>query len=234
MKRALTLALVCSLAMGATPAPTLEGASGLALCQLSLDGVVGERPHPWVSISVTHRVEEELVETSLIGQFKPGTTGASLATLLAKRLKEQGARVTESTALDMTADLFIEDVTSVRVDLPAGPGASVTFCDRPLGVLSLRPTSPTPGAGRLEFRGVVSDVSGRHRSMESLEIPVIEGESGHEVCKRLFDRSLEAGWLPVREKTDRWSPSRRTDSRKLLSSEVKLSASGWELELRAG
>ena len=70
--------------------------------------------------------------------------------------------------------------------------------------------------------------------MESLEIPVIEGESGHDVCKRLFDRSLEAGWLPVREKTDRWSPSRRTDSRKLLSSEVKLSASGWELELRAG
>ena len=234
MKRAFTLVLASSLMLGASPATEPVSEPGVALCQLSLEGAVGELPHPWVSISISHRVDEELVETSLVGQVKPGTTAASLTSLLAARLKEQGARVTESTQPDTNGDLFIEDVVSVRVDLPAGPDASVTYCDRPLGVLTLRPTSPKPGAGTLEFRGVVADVSGRHRSMESLEVPVLEGESGHEVCKRLFDRSLEAGWLPVRPETDRWSPSRRKDSGKLESAEVKLSASGWELELLAG
>jgi len=242
MKRALTLVLASSLMLGASPATDPVSEPGVALCQLSLRKDVGELPHPWVSISISHRVDEELVETSLVGQVRPGTHADSLTSLLAARLKEQGARVTKSTELvengtifrDENGTLFIEDVVSVRLDLPAGPEASVTFCDRPLGVLSLRPTSPKPGSGTLEFRGVVADVSGRHRSMESLEVPVLEGESGHEVCKRLFDRSLEAGWLPVRPETDRWSPSRRKDSGKLESAEVKLSASGWELELLAG
>ena len=235
MNRALTLALVTSLALGAAPVSVESIEPGVTLCQLSLHGAVTESPHPWVSISISHRVDGEVVETSLIGQMKAGTSSRALAALLASRLSARGARVTESLGSStITGSIFIEDVVSVRLDLPAGPEASVTFCDRPLDVLTLRPTSAAPSAGTLKFHGVVVGVGDKHRSKESVDVPIVEGDSGHDVCKRLFERSLEAGWLPVRPKTDRWSPSRRKDSRKLESSEVKLSASGWELEVFAG
>jgi len=235
MNHALTLALATTLALEAAPVPVEAVEPEVALCQLSLTGTVGEDPNPWVSISISHQVEGEVVETSLTGQVKVGTSSGSLAALLASRLRAQGARVTESPENSaVTGGLFIEDVVSVRVDLPAGPLASVTLCDRPLGVLVLRPTSASPSAGSLEFHGVVLDVTGKHRSNAALEVPILEGDSGHDVCKRLFDRSLEAGWLAIRPKTDRWSPSRRKDSGKLESSEITLSASGWELEVFAG
>ena len=244
MNHALTLALATALTFGAAPV-SVEGLKQpvsvkaveqeTTLCQLSLYGTVGKSPHPWVSISISHLVEGEVVETSVIGQMKAGTSSGSLAALLASRLRARGALVTEfSENSTVTGGLFIEDVVSVRLDLPAGPEASVIFCDRPLGVLTLRPTNAAPGAGNLKFQGIVVAVDGKHRSTESVEVPIVEGDTGHDVCKRLFDRSLEAGWLPVRPKTDRWSPSRRQDSGKLESSEVKLSASGWELEVVAG
>jgi len=237
MNHALTLALATSLTIGtALPeersAPLLVETKG-ALCQLNFTGSVGKEPVEWVSVSVTHLVENEAVETSLTAQVKSGTGAGSLSALLAMRLRAQGASVTAVDIGILQGELFIEDVVSVRLDLPAGPEASVTFCDRPLGVLALRPTSAAPGAGKLEFLGVVKSINGKHRSHEALSVPVVEGDSGHDVCKRLFDQSLEAGWLPVRPETDRWSPSRRKDARKLESAEVKLSASGWELEVFA-
>ena len=235
MKHILTLALVTSLTLGAAPVSAEAIEPEVTLCQLNLYGAVGKSPHPWVSISISHQVEGEVVETSLIGQMKAGTSSGSLAALLASRLRARGARVTESPENSaIIGGLFIESVVSVRLDLPAGPEASVTFCDRPLGVLSLRPTSAARGAGRLEFQGVVVSVDGKQRSVEVVEVPIVEGDTGHDVCKRLFDQSLEAGWLPLRPETDRWSPSQRKDSGKLESTEVKLSASGWELQLFAG
>lgn len=235
MNHAITLALVTSLALGAGPVSVEAAEPEVTLCQLSMYGAVSEDPQPWVSISISHRVEGAVIETSLIGQMKVGTSSGSLAALLASRLRARGARVTESPEnSNIIGSLFIEEVVSVRLDLPAGPEASVTFCDRPLDVLTLRPTSAAPSAGTLKFHGVVVGVSGKHRSTESIEVPVPEADSGHDVCKRLFDRSLEAGWLPARPKTDHWSPFQRKDSGKLESSEVKLSASGWELEVFAG
>ena len=161
MNHALTLALVTSLTFGAAPAPAEVVEPEVALCQLSLYGTVGESPHPWVSISISHQVEGKVVETSLVGQVKGGTSSGSLAALLASRLRAQGASVTESPGdSTLVSDLFIEDVLSVRLDLPAGPEVSVTFCDRPLEVLGLRPTSAIPGPGKLDFLGIVTSVNG--------------------------------------------------------------------------
>lgn len=239
MNHALALALAASLSIGsslpeACPAP-LERPTEGGLCQLTFSDKVHEGHPGWVSIAVTHLVETEAVETSLVAQLRSGTTAGSVCALLSDRLEAAGAQVTPVIHPSHgRGELFVEDVLSVRLDLPAGPKASVTFCDRPLGVLGLRATGEYPGAGKLEFLGIVTSVDGKSRSHEAIEIPILEGESGHDACKRLFDSSLEAGWLPVRPKTDQWSPTRRKDSRKLESAEVKLTAPGWELLVSVG
>ena len=79
MNHALTLALATSLTLGAAPVSVEAVEPEAALCQLNLYGTVGKNPHPWVSISVSHQVEGEVVETSLIGQVKAGTSSGSLA-----------------------------------------------------------------------------------------------------------------------------------------------------------
>jgi len=239
MNRVLALSLITSLSLGAALPETSTLAEQTqregALCQLSLSGSVQAEPISWVSISVTHLVEDEVVETSLAAQLRAGTSAGSLSALLAARLMADGAMVTPvNHTPHLMGELFVEDVLSVRLDLPSGPQASVTFCDRPLGVLGLRATNAESGEGKVEFIGVVMSVDGKTRSNEKIEVPIRAGDSGHDVCKRLFDQSLESGWLPLRPKTDRWSPTRRKDSRTLESSEVKLSASGWEIELVAG
>ena len=239
MNRALALALVTSLSLGAVlPEASTRAEQARregALCQLSLSGSVQAGSINWVSISVTHLVEDEAVETSLAAQLRTGTHAGSLSALLAARLMADGAMVTSvNHTPHLMGELFVEDVLSVRLDLPSGPQASVTFCDRPLGVLGLRATSAAPGDGKVEFIGVVMSVDGKTRSNEKIEVPVRAGDTGHDVCKRLFNTSIEAGWLSLRPATDRWSPARRKDSRKLESTEVKLSAPGWEIELVAG
>jgi len=239
MNRALALALVAFLTVGVGSlhgSPQEEGVSpGGALCQLTFSGRVGEQSVSRVSISVSHLAEGEVVETSLVAQVRRGTSPGSISSLLADRLKSNGAKVTfVNHAPHTVGELFIEGVLSVRLDLPSGPEASVIFCDRPLAVLGLRPTSDPSQAGMVEFIGVVRSVDGKTRGRDGFEAPIVAGDSGHDVCKRLFDISLEAGWLPVRPSTDRWSPTRRKDSRKLESTEIKFAAQGWEIELVAG
>jgi len=239
MNRALALALVASLTVGVE---SLQGSpqgesvrQEGALCQLTFSGDVMEQPISWVSISVTHLVGDDAVETSLVAQVRAGTSSGSLSSLLTSRLEVDGAKVTRvNHAPHLLGELFVEDVLSVRLDLPAGPQASVTFCDRPLGVLGLRSTSADPQAGMVRFTGVLKSADGKTRSHEVLEVPILAEDTAHDACERLFDTSLKAGWLPVRPATDRWSPARRQDSRKLESAEIKLTAPGWELEVVAG
>ena len=242
---ALALTLLVSFAGGATP---IQGALQAedaprtgALCQVQFSGLFGV-PRPegghapsWFSISVTHLVEQEAVETRLVGQLKRFTSSGALLALLASRLETAGAKVIRTRASEeATTGIFIEDVLSIRLDLPACQQVNVTFCDRPLGVLGLRSTGVSPAEGALEFFGVVRGVDGKTRTHQSLQVPILTSDSGHDVCKRLFDSALESGWLPVRPATDRWSPSRRQDARTLESTEIKLTASGWEIELVAG
>ena len=250
MIRALALALAVlapmrssslhSLPLSMAPTTATSASTG-ALCQLDFSGVLG-RPlleggngPSWYTISVTHIVNESSLESVLEGQLRRGTSANHLYALLAARLEAAGGSVirTRGDGAQITG-LFIEGVQKVRLDLPGCQEVSVTFCDRPLSVLSLRATGEAPGNGELEFLGVVRGVDGKTRAQESIQVSIEAGESGHDVCKRLFDASLESGWLPVRPATDRWSPSRRKDARTLQSTEISLHAPGWELELTAG
>jgi len=239
MNHVLALTLAASLSLGARlpeacPTPLERPAVG-GLCQLTFSGELDEELPGWVSITVTHLVEAEAVETSLVAQLRSGTSAGSVCALLSDRLEAAGARVIPVIHPVLTGgDLFVEDVLSVRLDLPAGPKTSVNFCDRPLGVLGLRATGERAYAGTLKFQGLVTRFDGKERALEELEVPIIAGETGHDVCKRLFDESLDAGWLAVRPKTNQWSPVRRQDSGKLESFGVTLSASGWELVVSAG
>ena len=240
MNRALAFVLaVFSLALmiplqEASSAESKESPS--ALCQLSLTGLVLEN-FPRVSISVTHgRQADELRETTLTAQFHAGTKAGDVLALLADRLERSGAKITRSTHSSKTswASLFVEDVVSVRIEETGGLYPTVTFCDRPLGVLSLKPTRSDRVGGELKITGILVDSDVKSRELKKLEVEVFKADTGHTICKRLYDASLYEGWLPFRAQTDQWSPNRRKDSKVMESTEISFSAKGWALELTAG
>jgi len=238
MNRALAFVLaVFSLALmiplqEASSAESRESPS--ALCQFSLTGLVSENS-PRVSISVTYgRQVDELRETTLTAQFQTGTKAGDVLALLADRLERSGAKITRSTHSFNLASLFVEDVVSVRIEETGGLYPTVTFCDRPLGVLSLKPTRSDRVGGELKITGLLVDSDGKSRELKKLEVEVFRADTGHTICKRLYDASLYEGWLPFRAQTDQWSPNRRKDSKVMESTEISFSAKGWALELTAG
>ena len=238
MNRALAFALaVFSITLahplqGASPTEAKESAR--ALCQLSAFGVVSE-DFPRVSISLTHgRNDDELRVTTLSAQFRAGTTASDVLALFADRLDRAGASLTRSTNRGNMTSLFVENVISVRVDDSGGLQPSITFCDRPLGVLSLQRTRSDRKGGVLKINGLLVDSDGKSRELKTLNVEIFASDTGHNVCKRLYDASQEEGWLPFRAKTDQWSPNRRKDSKVMESTEVLFSSEGWALELTVG
>lgn len=238
MNRALAFALaVLSITLvhplqGASPTDA-EG-SARALCQLSASGVVSE-DFPRVSISLTHgRNADAVHETTLSAQFRAGTSASDVLALFADRLERAGARLTRSTNHGNMISLFVEDVISVRVNDFGGLQPSITFCDRPLGVLSLQRTRSDWKGGVLKINGILVDSGGKSRELKTLNVEIFNSDTGHNVCKRLYDASQEEGWLPFRAKTDQWSPNRRKDSKVMESTEVLFSSEGWTLELTVG
>jgi hypothetical protein len=237
MKRALAFVLVAFSLVVTVP---LQGASSKeskesagALCQIHCFGDASES-FPRVSMSVTHGSQaDELRETKLVAQLHVNTSAADVLALLADRLERDGAEVTRS---EDKHSLFVEDVVRVRIEDMADIQTTVTFCDRPLGVLSLkrmRSSSPE-GEGQLKITGLLVDSDGTSREFKTLKVDVFSADTGHTVCKRLYESSLSEGWLPFRAQTDQWSPNRRKDSKEMESTEVSLFADGWALELTVG
>jgi hypothetical protein len=240
MKRALAFVLVVFSLVVTIP---LQGASSEeskelagALCQIHCSGVVGET-FPRVSISVSHGSQAgELRETKLLAQLHVKTTAADVLALLADQLERAGAMVTRTEGKGSSSSLFVEDVVRVRIEDMADIQTTVTFCDRPLGILSLkRMRSAAPEVqGQLKIIGLLVDSDGMSREFKVLNVDVLSADTGHTVCKRLYESSLSEGWLPFRAQTDQWSPNRRKDSKEMESTEVGLFADGWALELTAG
>ena len=205
-----------------------------ALCQIHCVGDVSEE-FARVSISVTHGPEmDELKETSLIAQLHAKTTSADVLRLLADRLERAGALVTRTEAKAGSSSLFVEGVFSVRIEDMAGIETAVTFCDRPLGVMSLKKIRPGADAGKLRMRALLVDSDGKSREFKTLEVDVTGADTGHTVCERFYEASLAEGWLPFRAQTDQWSPNRRKDSKTMESTELILSVDGWALLLTSG
>ena len=240
MKRALAFVLVVFSLVVTIP---LQGASSKdlketagALCQIHCSGAVGE-DFPRVSISVTHgRHVDELHETTLIAQLHVNTTAADVLALLADRLERAGGKVTRPKDKGNFSSLFVEDVVRVRIEDMAGIQTTVTFCDRPLGTLSLKRLRPDSleRQGQLRVIGLLVDSDGKSREFKTLNVDVFSTDTGHTICRRLYESSLYEGWLPFRAQTDQWSPNRRKDSKVMESTEISLFADGWALELTAG
>lgn len=240
MNRALAFALAV---FSITLAHPLQGASsagtkeeGKALCQITVFGLV-EESLPRVSMSVTHgRDTEELRETTLSVQLNGSTKAVDVLGLFADRLERAGARLTRPAGSGDSnhATFFVEDVVSVRIEDSGGFEISILFCDRPLGVLSLKAVRPDRSGGELAITGILVDSDGKSRELKTLNVEIFGSDTGHNVCKRLYDVSLNEGWLPFRAQTDQWSPNRRKDSKVLESTEVDFSLDGWTLELTVG
>ena len=189
-----------------------------------------------VSISVTHGSQQsaELHETSLIAQFHANTTASDVLRVLADRLRQAGALVTRPEFEGVSSSLFVEGVFSVRIEDMAGIETAVTFCDRPLGAMSLKRTRPGADAGKLKMKALLVDSDGISREFRTLEVEVKGEDTGHTVCERFYEASLAEGWLPFRAQTDQWSPNRRKDSKTMESTELSLNVDGWTFLLTSG
>ena len=238
MKRVLALALLVFSLVAVIP---LSGASAKesradtrALCQIHCVGDVSEE-FSRVSISITHGPElEKLQETSLVAQLRANTTAADVLRLLADRLERAGALVTRPEAKGASSSLFIEGVFSIRIEDMAGIETAVTFCDRPLGMMSLKRVRPSADTGKLRMKTLLVDSDGDSREFKTFEVDVTGADTGHTVCERFYEASLAEGWLPFRAQTDQWSPNRRKDSKTMESTELSLNVEGWVLLLTSG
>ena len=236
MKRALALVFVVFCFVATLPLGDVLAKESRedtrALCQIHCLGSVSEELSR-VSISVTHGPHiDELQETSLIAQLHAGTPAVDVLRLLADRLERAGALVTRPE--DGSSSLFVEGVFSVRIEDMVGLETAITFCDRPLGMMSLKRVRPSADAGKLSMKALLVDSDGDSREFRTFGVGVTGSDSGHTVCERFYEASLAEGWLPFRAQTDQWSPNRRKDSKAMESTEISLNAEGWALLLTSG
>ena len=220
------LALVVFFVAGLAPAARAQG-----LVQVALEGSITVQGGARVEATVTARVGEETRSAVLDLHLAQGSDAHVVAALLAERARLANLSVLSiGAAKGPTTSLFLGDVVSLELRLPAGLVGRIVVCEEAPSLVRLLPPPPSSakGAARLVLAATtlhpVTGLGGR--TVVDFALPA-DG-SAVKASEQLFAHTVAAGWVADRPTNDAWRPVRVGDSSLVRGLSVEIVSEGPE------
>lgn len=224
--------LLAALAILALTVP----ASASGLVQLSLAGEIVETGGGQVRIEVEARVRGEVRRALLDAHLAEHTRANDVAALFAARARHAGLAVVapdDGAARSTFPQLFIEDVTAVRLRLGHGLWSTVTLCEDAPQALRVLPPKLVQEGAELIVGASTFHPHDHSRGRSVVEVEIDRFDSAAAIAEELFSLSTREGWVSDRPSPEVWRAVRMGNGARIQGVSVQLLAPGadWGLEV---
>lgn len=192
------------------------------------------------AVSKPHLVEVELGDAAghedmiLHLHLAPGTTGAELAAIVAKRAQLAGFEVTLTPSHDSAASLWIDRATSVNVRMGAGIKATVSCVEGPPSLVKVLPPQAVKSpcvASMTASTAIVSNGRPPQRGSISLEARLNANIDSPAAATALWEAG-QKDWQSERPGSSAWRPIKAIEGGILTGFSAHLGGSGdWRMEI---
>ena len=163
------------------------------------------------------------------------TSAVDFAGLLARRLEQAGARVvfTGSTAPTRgPANLFVEDVTAVGLQLGHGLNAAITLCEDRPGSIKLTPSIESPLGASLTVVAQTLEPHAHQPGKLALDMKIDERADATDAGTQMVKLAIDKGWFSELEGHETWRPGPTTDGGNVTSCSLNLrSNTDWRIDV---